>query len=696
MSEKGFGISIKPFGDALPRWWGRPKFRSGSQESPPMSQYWQYESFPSEFKSNYWGLRGTDHKTYFPGEEVMLWGTWSPNSGYNTPTGYLPTFTLSHPDADTSTKQEGVQKLLLQPTDARFNNAFNLQVNSGGTDPTLTFLKVAKIVEKSDLTTYFNTYGLTGLDLTKPFVLGLSGYNTAAHQSGGAALSFAKGMTSTVEVFINPTGPTNQVDCSMQFRQITATANPDSNGTIALNNYNDLVSRKASFAKVNATASGYIELSSNNIYNCHGSVFDGNGESIFYFADNGVTTQNIEIKNGTFINCRGIASVQGGLRKTSRITFRRCTFMDTILGSDMIGTTRMEFTDTHFIDCDFIRSSVGSVSNLKNCMFRNCMFYQKHKKASTHPIFINSGDAVSFVQCIFDSTDRGVIMSAYIADTSQLTGASESEIKKWLATGAIAATAGYASDSKFGSIRGYHTNYLFAMNYFDNIKFSPNGCENIMVEGGGCNNCNYNNGGTYNSLFLGNVHSHDNDGWPLSSFFAGFHNNIVYNTISESKGTLTFSYGAQGNSYGIEDTETVADNQFLTTQQNNFIWMSQFKGNAARGSLEFGRAAQNNKVYQSAFVNPAIGNFGLYFYTPWFYKHLPNMTNLPTGVEPPYGRLPPAVTGNFAVIRNLGTGNSMVDCSIVVEGMGLTAVHLRNGISWKAFDGVQINMPLTY
>jgi hypothetical protein len=32
----------------------------------------------------------------------------------------------------------------------------------------------------------------------------------------------------------------------------------------------------------------------------------------------------------------------------------------------------------------------------------------------------------------------------------------------------------------------------------------------------------------------------------------------------------------------------------------------------------------------------------------------------------------------------------------VVEGMGLTAVHLRNGISWKAFDGVQINMPLTY
>ena len=556
-------------------------------------------------------------------------------------------------------------------------------------------IKVGKIADKA---TFDAANQTLNLDLSKPFVLGLSGYDSTAAKAGGSSLSFAQGMTSTVEIFIYATGPTNMVDCTMQFRQITATANPDSDLTIASNNYTDLANRKGSFARgtsPGSTSGGYISLSSNTIYNCHGSVFDANGESIFYFTE-GVTTQNIEIRNGTFINAKGLASVYGNLRDTSRITFRKCTFVDSILGQDMVGATRMRFTDTHFIDCDFVRSSMGYMSEPQNCMFRNCTFFQKYRKESNHPVYITSGDAVSFIQCTFDSTDRGVIMSAYIADAAATTGASEADIKKWLATGAMSATAGYGSSPKFGKVRGYHTNYLFFGNHFENIKFSPNGGENIMVEGPGSASSNYNNGGVYNSLICGNVHT-DNFGWPVAAYFGGFHNNLIYSILSDSTGTVTFTANmAQGNSYGIEDTETVLDSQFLTTQQNNYIWRSQFRGNAARGSLEFGRSAQNNKVYQCAFLNPAVCNFNDYSYVPWWYQHLPAGTNVPTGVEPPLGRLPPAVTGNFSVIKNSGTGNSMVDCSIICEGTGLTAVYLRNGISWKTFDGVQIKTPLVY
>jgi hypothetical protein len=678
-----FGVYTKSFGSNLPSWWGRPR-------SIPQMTNWQYEYFPSEFKSNYWGLRGTDHRTYYPGEEFIVWGSWALNSAYG-PTAYMPFFTLSHPDANTSNKQATLQSLLIQPTDARYNNAFNYQASG---QISMNMVQVGKFAEKA---TFDAAQTTMGLDLSKPFVLGLSGYNAAESLSAGSYSSFVQGMTSTVEIFIYGTGPTTTVDCSMQFRQITATANPDSDSTIALNNYIDLTNRRGSFARgtsPGATSGGYISLSSNTIYNCHGSVFDGCGESIFYFPE-GVTTQNIEIRNGTFINFKGLASVQGGMRDTSRITFRKCTFVDGDLGVDMIGATRMRFTDTHFLDCDFVRARVGYMSEAQNCMFRNCTFFQKYKKTAAHPVYLTSGNAVSFVQCVFDSTERGVIMSAYIADAAATTGASEAEIKKWLATGAMSATAGYGSAPKFGKIRGYHTNYLFFGNHFDNIKFCPNGGENIMVEGFGSASSNYNNGGVYNSLFSGNVHTNTN-GWPVSAYFAGFHNNLIYSTLSDSTGTVTFSYGAQGDSYGVEDTETVLDNQFLTTQQNNYIWRSQFRGNAARGSLEFGRAAQNNKVYQCAFVNPEICNFNDYSYTPWFYQHLPAGTNLPTGVEPPYGRLPPAVTGNFSVIKNSGTGNSMVDCSIIVESSAMNPVYLRDGISWKTFDGVQIRSPITY
>ena len=315
--------------------------------------YWQYEYFPSEFKSNYWGLRGTDHKTYYPGEEVIVWGSWALGSYYDTPTGYLPFFTLSHPDANTANKQATLQSLFTQPTDARYNNAFNYQ---SGQNISMNGIKVGKIADKA---TFDAANQTLNLDLSKPFVLGLSGYDSTAAKAGGSSLSFAQGMTSTVEIFIYATGPTNMVDCTMQFRQITATANPDSDLTIASNNYTDLANRKGSFARgtsPGSTSGGYISLSSNMIYNCHGSVFDANGESIFYFTE-GVTTQNIEIRNGTFINAKGLASVYGNLRDTSRITFRKCTFVDSILGQDMVGATRMRFTDTHFGKVEGVREA---------------------------------------------------------------------------------------------------------------------------------------------------------------------------------------------------------------------------------------------------------------------------------------------------------------------------------------------------
>lgn len=144
-----------------------------------MSQYWQYEYFPSEFKSNYWGLRGTDHKTYYPGEEVMVWGSWALSSDYNNPTGYLPFFTLSHPEANTANKQATLQSLFTQPTDTRYNNAFNYQ---GGQNISHNFVKVGKLADKA---TFDAANQTLNLDLSKPFVLGLSGYDSTAAKAGG-------------------------------------------------------------------------------------------------------------------------------------------------------------------------------------------------------------------------------------------------------------------------------------------------------------------------------------------------------------------------------------------------------------------------------------------------------------------------------------------------------------------------------
>ena len=695
-----YGIELNRFGSISPSWFGRPKkklnFNFNFHQGVDMSA-WQYEFYPNDLRTNFWGIRGTDHKTYNLGEDMLLWGVWGGAAGIGysvTPPGHDPFFVLSHPSATTQPQKNFVQQLLEQPNHGRYAREFGFNEYP---NPSFGMVQLARFVTSLSASAMLTgAFGVGVDDVTNalkiPFVLGLSGYDSPAHKSAGSSTSFAFGCTSTQQIFLrNSAGPTNEVDCSMQFRKITATANPNLNyDPIGLGNYEMLISNMASFDRLNATASGYISLTSNTIYNGHGSIFDAKNESIFYFAE-GVTTENIEIRNATFVDADGLASVAGNMRNTSRITFRACNFSRCILGSNLDGGTRMRFNDIHFVDCKFDRSIMGVMAEAKHCSFKNCDFYGKHPTGGSLPIYIMSGNAVSFVQCSFDTTSRGILLAANIADSQAATGASELDIKKWIGTGSMSLTSAYSSGGNpaLGSLRGYHSNYLVFANHFTNMRNCPNGGENFMIEGQGCASCNNNMGGLYNSVFSSNVHT-EGDGWPYAAFFAGFHNNLIQNIISSSHGPVSLLHTAQGSF--PEDDFSVADDAFRTTQQNNFFFRCQFRGNAMRGSLDFGRSAQNNKIYQCAFVNPEITNIAEYDYNPLYYQHLPVGTNLPVNEF----RWLPALPGQFAMVRNSGTGNSMVDCSVVNEGSGMTAFYLRPGISWKTFEGVQVRIPLVY